>query len=112
MNLTGKSISELLPSPEGALAPLRAIGKAIAGPAFARDHPLSRDLRTFLANGYEVVDFVLTTDPPSVDISLRRDDDLRRMESDDLVFVTYAAGAVPRARSRARVKTNQNGGLS
>ncbi|MGC1512324.1 MAG: hypothetical protein WA797_05360 [Acidimicrobiales bacterium] len=112
MNLSGKSIAEHLPSPEGALGPLRAIGRAIASPGVARDHPLSRDLRTFLANGYEVVDFVLTTDPPSVDISLRRDDDLRRMESDDMVFVTYAAGAVPRARSRARVKANQNGGLS
>ncbi|MBI1843290.1 MAG: hypothetical protein HYR89_01545 [Actinobacteria bacterium] len=112
MNLTGKSIAELLPSPASALAPLRAIGRALASPGLARDHPLSRDLRTFLANGYEIVDFVLTTDPPSVDISLRRAEDLRRIESDDLVFVTYAAGTVPRERSRARVKANQNGGLS
>lgn len=112
MNLTGKSVTEMLPSPNVALSTARALGRALAAPHVARDHPLARDLRTFLANDYEIVDFTLANDPPSVEVVVRRDEDVRRIQSSDLAFVTYAATAVPRAQSRARAKAGKDGGLS
>ncbi len=106
-------MGEMLPSPNNLMAPLRAIGKALASHGIARDHPLSRDLRTFLANGYEVTDFTLTPEPPHVAITLRanldgREGDVRQINSDDLAFVAYAATAVPREQSRARLRSEQN----
>ncbi len=112
MNLTGKSIAEMLPSPNAALSAARALGRALAAPHVARDHPLARDLRTFLANDYEIVDFTLATDPPSVEVVVGRGEDLRRIESDDLAFVTYAATTVPREQARARTKAGRDGGQS
>lgn len=112
MNIFGANLDEMLSLPTQVKAPLRALSKALTSPSLARSHPLSRDLRTFLANGYEIVDFTLTPEPPEVDITLRKGSDERRLNSDDLVFVSYAATAVPRERARANLKNEENGGNS
>lgn len=113
MNLKERSIAGLfsIPLPDNLLAPAKALTKALTSPGLARDHSLSRDLRTFLANGYEIVDFVLDVDAPMVSVSLQKGEDARVIESDDLAFVTYAATKVPREQARQRSRTESGGGL-
>ena len=83
------------------LLPLRVVRALLVSPRTARRHPLSEELRSMLADGWEVVGFDVGLEPLHVSVDLERGGDRHELRSGDLAFAAYTLQAVPRARARA-----------